>query len=40
MALTPADQEREGFLSEYHTKKEELAGSFKKYGLSGLISGK
>jgi len=28
------------FLSEYHAKKEDLVGSFKKYGLSGLISDK
>jgi len=28
------------FLSEYHAKKEDLVGSFKKYGLSGLVSDK
>jgi len=28
------------FLSEYRAKKEDLVGSFKKYGLSGLISDK
>jgi len=28
------------FLSEYHAKKEDLVGLFRKHGLSGLISDK